>query len=110
MTEILTLVGIVGTDGEVYHIDFPDAGGRISIPVDQCQITSCGVVIKPGSHVKILVLPDKPPAINPTLYHHSTISEDNTSYICIGARPDLDIPGVLVDAKTGEIIGAYTLN
>lgn len=104
----LTLVGIVGTDGASYFISFPDGGGRLSIPVDQCRITHYGVTVQSGARVKILAPPATPVAIRVFPYDKAS-SKTETPHICIGVRPDLNIPGILVDRKTGEIRGRYVL-
>lgn len=103
----ITLVGIVGTDGSAYSIRFPDSGGRLTVPVDQCTITDYGVTIDPDARIKVQTLPKTPSSIELTPFDPAA-SKHETFHICIGARPNLNIPGIVVDRNTGKIVGTYT--
>lgn len=91
-------------EGDRVVLTFEADGGAISLEKRDIRATGEGIEVRVGATARIVTQPAADDRADPSA-DAKAAGAPSATYACVGAMPDLHIPGSLIDCQTGKIIG-----
>jgi hypothetical protein len=104
MAEWISLQAVVKDDGDRVVLTFEPDGGAISLAKQDARSAGDRVEVRVGAAARIVKQPAADDRAEPSADAEAA-GTSSTTYACVGAMPNLHIPGSLIDCQTGKIIG-----
>ncbi len=104
MTEWMSVQATAKDEGNRVVLTFGQGGGAISLAKRDQRTAGDRVEVRIGATTSFVQQPAADEGADPSADAEAaeTLS---TTFACVGAMPNLHIPGSLIDCQTGKIIG-----